>query len=126
MAASLVALAVAGGYGAWRIARVEQRQRAAPHLAIGIAQPNVGEIELHANPDASVRTLQDETAELYAKHADLVVWPEVGFNTRAVRWNEPRALDIRGGVPMPRIAGVIRVAPGQIWNSAIVVGREQK
>src|SRR5438445_707328 len=82
---------------------------AAPHLAIGIAQPNVGEIELHANPDASVRTLQDETAELYAKHADLVVWPEVGFNTRAVRWNEPRALDIRGGVPMPRIAGVIRV-----------------
>ena len=124
LTASLVALAGTAAYGSWRLVRVDDAQRAAPRVAIGIAQPNVGEIELHTSPYASVNTLQEQTAELYAKHAELVVWPEVGFNTRAIRESDQLARDIRGRVPVPRIAGVIRVAPGRVWNSAVVVDEE--
>src|SRR5713226_3832128 len=61
-------------------------------------------------------------AELHARGAQLVIWPEVGFNTRAIREGDRFAPDIQGGVPVALIAGVERVAPGpQIWNSAIVV-----
>jgi len=121
LAASLVALVGAGAYGSWRIVRLDDAQRAAPHVQVGIAQPNVGELELHENPYASVRTLQDETAELQARGAEVVIWPEVGFNTRAIRATDAYAPDIQNGVPVPLIAGVMRVAPGHVWNSAVVV-----
>src|SRR6266478_5121344 len=85
MAASLVALLGSATYGYARLVRVVRVERAAPKAPIGLAQPNVGELELHEHPLASVRTLQDETAELHARGAELVIWPEVGFNTRPLR-----------------------------------------
>jgi apolipoprotein N-acyltransferase len=102
--------------------RVDEAQRAAPALTVGLAQPNVGEIELHANPWASVKALRDETAELHARGADLVVWPEVGFNTRVVLEGTTNGRFIQGDVPVPLIAGVERMsARDEFWNSAIVV-----
>src|SRR5205807_68673 len=80
-------------------------QRAAPQLRIGIAQPNVGEIELHSNPFLSVRTLWGQTAELHGRSADLVVWPEVGFNLRPIKLGED-GRSIQGGIPVALIAGV--------------------
>ena len=121
MAASLIAVSASSAYGFWRLVRVDDRQRAAPKVPIGVAQPNVGEIELHANPYASVRTLWDETAELHARGARLVIWPEVGFNTRAIRDGATDARDLQGGVPVALIAGVMRVSRSEVWNSAIVV-----
>ncbi|MGZ6144000.1 MAG: apolipoprotein N-acyltransferase, partial [Myxococcales bacterium] len=122
MAASLIGLAASSGYGFFRILRVDEAQRAAEHVPIGLAQPNVGEIELHANPYASVRALWDETAELQARGAELVIWPEVGFNTRPVREGFTDGRFIQGGVPVALIAGVERMSPTDIWNSAVVVG----
>ena len=121
MAASLIAVAAATAYGFDRLVHVEDVQRAAEHLPIGLAQPNVGELELHQNPYASVRTLRDETAELSARGAKLVVWPEVGFNTRPVRAGATDGSFIQGGVPVALIAGVERVSLKDIWNSAVVV-----
>lgn len=121
MAASLVGLALSSGYGMWRIVQIDQRQAKAEKVPIGLAQPNVGEIELHANPYASVRALWDESAELQARGADLVVWPEVGFNTRPVREGATSGRFIQGGVPVALIAGVERMSPTDIWNSALVV-----
>src|SRR5438046_377419 len=57
LSASLIALAASGAYGFWRIVRVEEAQKTAPHLRMGMAQPNVGEVDLHTNPYLSVRTL---------------------------------------------------------------------
>jgi hypothetical protein len=51
-----------GAYGFQRINQIDDAQKAAPHLKVGLAQPNVGEIELHTDPDASNRALRDETA----------------------------------------------------------------
>ena len=121
--ASLAGMVLSASYGFARIVQVEAAQKAAPALRVGLAQPNVGEVELHANPYASIRTLWQETAELHARGADLVVWPEVGFNVRPVRDGDS-GKDIQGGVPVPLIAGVERVGPKDIWNSAIVVGKD--
>ena len=124
LTAALFVLAACTAYGLWRISSVDAAQRAAPHVSVGLAQPDVGEIELHKNPYASVRALHDETAELATRGADLVVWPEVGFNTRAIREGEQFARDLQGGVQVGLIAGVERVGPRDIWNSAIVVDED--
>jgi apolipoprotein N-acyltransferase len=120
MTASLVALAGSGAYGFLRIVRVDRAQQRAPKVPIGLAQPNVGEIELHENPWASVRTLQDESAELHARGADLVIWPEVGYNVRPLHArSDGRA--VIGGVPVAAIVGAIRVDARDVWNSALVI-----
>jgi len=124
MSASLIAVAACSAYGYFRLVRVDEMQRAAPRVPIGLAQPNVGEIELHQNPYASVRTLWDETAELHARGARLVIWPEVGFNTRPVRDGATDGSFIRGAAPVALIAGVERVSATDIWNSAVVVDEQ--
>src|SRR5216683_727029 len=121
------ALAVAATltYGLWRIGRIDAREQAAPMRRIGIAQPNVGEIALHRNPYASVQALWSDTAELHARGADLVIWPEVGYNLRPVRdGDDGRA--ISGGIPVSIIAGVERVHGKEAWNSALVIGPDGK
>jgi apolipoprotein N-acyltransferase len=121
MAGSLVALLGSATYGYVRLVRVERVERAAPKIAVGLAQPNVGELELHQHPLASVRTLQDETAELHARGAELVIWPEVGFNTRPLRPVDTEGRAITGPVPVAAIVGAIRVDDRKIWNSAVVI-----
>src|SRR5712671_183066 len=112
-------------YGLWRIPRIDAREQRAPMRRIGIAQPNVGEIALHRNPYASVQALWADTAELHSRGADLVIWPEVGYNLRPVRdGDDGRA--ISGGIPVSIIAGVERVHGKEAWNSALVIGPDGK
>src|SRR5260221_7345576 len=124
MTASLIAVLAASTYRFWRLVRVDDAQRVAHKIAVGVAQPNVGQIELHQNPYASVRSLWEQTAELHARGAALVVWPEVGFNTVPVRDGAVDGSFIRGNVPVALIAGVVRVSGRDIWNSAVVVDTE--
>jgi len=119
--ASLVCLVGSAGYGWLRMVRVEEAERKAPKISAGLAQPNVGEIELHENPMASVRTLQDETAELHARGAELVIWPEGGYNVRPLRPGERDGRAITGGVPVAAIVGIVRVEGRQVFNSAVLI-----
>jgi apolipoprotein N-acyltransferase len=121
IAASVIALLGTSAYGFFRLNRVDAEEAAAPKVSVGLAQPNVGETELHDNPDASVRTLQDETAELQVRGASLVIWPEVGYNTRSLRPGDKNGRAITRGVPVAVIAGVIRVDPKNVWNSAVMI-----
>src|SRR5207245_10921449 len=114
-----LALAASLTYGLWRISRIDAREQGAPSRRIGIAQPNVGEIALHRNPYASVQALWADTAELHARGAEIVIWPEAGYNLRGVRdGDDGRA--IQGGIPVTVIAGVERVRGKGAGNSAIV------
>ena len=125
--AAFAALAVAASltYGLWRIGRIDAREQTAPLRRIGIAQPNVGEIALHRNPYASVQALWADTAELHSRGADLVIWPEVGYNLRPVRdGDDGRAISF--GIPVSIIAGVERVRGKEAWNSALVLGPDGK
>jgi apolipoprotein N-acyltransferase len=125
LASAGLALIAASVYGSWRISQLERAQREAPHLMVGLAQPNVGEAELHLSPQASVRTLQEQTASLYSRGAELVIWPEAGFNIRPV-WTGDSSIGkaIQGGVPVALIAGVIRVDEKNTWNSAVVISKD--
>jgi len=120
-----LALAASLTYGLWRMSRIDAREQGAPTRRIGIAQPDVGEIALHRNPYASVQALWADTAELHARGAEIVIWPEVGYNLRGVRdGDDGRA--IQGGIPVTVIAGVERVRGKEAWNSAIVITPEGK
>src|SRR5260370_16453092 len=94
----LVCLCV--GYGAWRLNQVASREESAPHLRVGLSQPNIGETELHQNPQASVETVREQTYQLTRQGAELVIWPEVAFNTRSARLDDPAlARVIPPGIP---------------------------
>jgi apolipoprotein N-acyltransferase len=121
MTASLVAIVGSSAYGYARLLRVDREEQIAPKISVGLAQPNVGETELHDNPMASVRTLQDETAELHARGADLVVWPEVGYNVRPIRAGDTDGRAITGGIPAAAIVGAIRVEGRSVFNSAVLI-----
>ena len=73
-----------------------------------------------------MRTLQDETAELHARGAELVIWPEVGFNTRPLYTGEMDGRAITGGVPVAAIVGAMRVEGRKLWNSAFVIDESGK
>ncbi|HEX4386561.1 MAG TPA: apolipoprotein N-acyltransferase [Myxococcales bacterium] len=121
MSISLIALLGTGAYGFLRLVQMDAKQLAAPHVRIGLAQPNVGATELHENPLASVRTLRDETAEISAREGSLAIWPEVGFNTQAVPEGATDGRAIQGNIPIALIAGVERVSHKDVWNSAIAI-----
>src|SRR6195256_245383 len=118
---SAIALVGSASYGYLRLVRLQGAEEAAAKIPVGLAQPNVGEIELHANPMASVRTLQQQTAELHARGASLVIWPEVGYNVRPLRPGDTDGRAITGGVPVAAIVGVIRVEDREVFNSAVMI-----
>ena len=123
---SAACIGAALGYGVVRLRAIDAREQAAPKLAVGLAQPNVGELALHDNPLASVQALWDETAEADSRGAKLVIWPEAGFDTHPINLDYPGfGKTIQGGVPVALIAGVIRVGRGRdFWNSAVVVSKD--
>jgi apolipoprotein N-acyltransferase len=121
MSASLIGLLGSGAYGYWQLNRIQALEQAAPKVTVGLAQPDVGEAELHDNPDASVRALREQTAELQVRGAELVIWPEVGFNTRLIRPGDSDGSAITGGIPAAVIAGVLRADGKDLWNSALMI-----
>ena len=119
-----VVFAAAGGYGRYRIADTERREREAPKRRTALAQPNIGEIELHRNPNASVKALWGLTAEAHSRLAELVVWPEVGFNTHLVNLQQAEAARyIQNGIPLALIAGIERASGKDRWNSAVMISK---
>jgi apolipoprotein N-acyltransferase len=124
--AVFLALAAASTFGSFALVRQQSREKAAVTRKVGIAQPNVGEVELHKHPQASVRTLWEQNAELHARGAELVVWPEVGFNIQAVNVDlKQMGSFVSGKVPVSLVAGVPRgEPPRKFWNSAVMVSPE--
>jgi apolipoprotein N-acyltransferase len=125
VAAALLLPLLAGGYGAFSLWRQRVREEEAPKRVVGIAQPNVGEIELHQNPRASIKALRDQTAELHDRGAELVVWPEGGFSQAVDLTREGLGKALAGEVPVSLVAGLTRwEPPHRFWNSAAVISPE--
>jgi apolipoprotein N-acyltransferase len=122
---SALCLALSFTYGTGRMLQISRREARAPHLAVGLAQPNVGEVALHDDPMASVLTLWQQTAELHSRGAELVIWPETGFNMPVDLSSPGVGKKVKGNVPVEMIAGVIRVDYGQqVWNSAVMISKD--
>ena len=127
LVAAALSLGLSLGYGLLRIGQMEEQERAAVHQKIGLAQPDVGEVELHEHPMASVRALWNQTAELQVRGAALVLWPEAAFNIQLVDLARPELGGaIADHVPVSIVAGVMRGERGsrKVWNSAVMISPE--
>jgi apolipoprotein N-acyltransferase len=113
----------AGIYGTVRIAETDRREQSAPHRKTSIAQPNVGEIELHKDPNASVHAVWSEAAEAHSRAAEIQVWPEAAFN-HFIDIDDPRwPARIQHGVPMSIIAGIMRFEGKKLFNSSVLIDK---
>jgi len=127
LTAALLFLAASIGYGELRLSQMRAAEKAAPKQQVGLAQPNVGEVELHEHPFAAVRALWDETAELQVRGADLVIWPEAAFNLQLVDVTRRElGKSISDHIPVNIVAGMMRGEMGtqHVWNSAVSISAD--
>jgi apolipoprotein N-acyltransferase len=124
-----LALALAGGYGRWRMAEIDRLAAAAPAMRIGIVQGNLGVQEKGADARRDHRRYLEQTRALLADGpVDLVVWPETVY-ARGLRGPLPITGDlIREELPVPLLFGAafVRTDSGQrqAYNSALLVDRD--
>jgi apolipoprotein N-acyltransferase len=121
--ALVLSLAGSSSYGVYALLRQQSLEKAATKRITGIAQPDVGEVDLHTSPQASVRALWEQTAELHTRGAELVVWPEVGFNLQPINVAlKDHGRFISGNIPVSLVAGIARVEPPRrMFNSAVMI-----
>jgi apolipoprotein N-acyltransferase len=123
---AVMAMVLAGGYGRWRIARIDALAAAAPTLRVGIVQGNLGVQEKGADARRDHRRYLEQTRALLAAGAvDLVVWPETVY-ARGLRGPLPIAGDlIRDDVPVPLLFGAALVGEAggrrEAYNAALLV-----
>jgi apolipoprotein N-acyltransferase len=104
-------LVAAAGYGTWRGADIAARMAAAPRLAVGVVQGNIGiyDKERAGMEEANVRRFVELSQGLVAAGTDLVVWPETAVQ-QLVALGRPVAP--RGvGLPVPLLTGGLAVRP---------------
>jgi len=125
--AALSALALAIGYGAWRMPQFDARDRAAAQLKVAIVQANVGESNKHLNVaegTALYRAMTD--AAMDAAGVGLVAWPESALN-QFVGLNENLSGQVASEVKTPMIVGALRAGTdpisgqGKYWNSILAL-----
>jgi apolipoprotein N-acyltransferase len=130
LACALAAVAVLGAAlaGGWmRMSQIEARRQAAPVLRAGLVQSNQP-MERVADPQAELRDLQRVSAELEARGAELLIWPESGYPyawPRDARADAPPGSPyrIRGDFTSPLVLGAVTVSgPGEPpHNSALML-----
>jgi len=134
-----IAVGVVGavlGYGGLRLSQVHAQRAAAPPLRVGVVQPNVA-FNQKGHRDLAfdqLRALQDESAELERKGAQLILWPESSFPFALPRaattdLEAGSSFRIRKGFDAPLIFGAItREARGSDQdphNSALLLAGDE-
>lgn len=80
------ALALYLGYGAYRIADVEERMASADTIQVGVVQTNMGIFEKRDDPGEGLRRHLEQSQQLAAEGPlDLIVWPESAASFRIPR-----------------------------------------
>ena len=101
--------------GAWRIAAVDARAEAAPHLKVGVVQGNYG-IKTYSRGRLKRRLLtelQETTAQLESEGAEIALWGETAYPystfDRDATTDRPERdrRRIRRGFDIPVIVGMI-------------------
>lgn len=120
-AAAAVALTLVWGYV--RMAQIEAARAAAPELRVGLVQSNMpfdgAELDEPAFPMSRVRAIQDVTADLEARGAALVVWPESAFPYLLARDAVPGPAPV---VVRHRGLGGDEVEPTPAFDVPLIVG----
>jgi apolipoprotein N-acyltransferase len=135
------AIAIGGGviaavlvFGMVRIHQVEAARAADPQLKIGLVQPNFGIAEERKNLGVMEQLidLRRMSADLEARGAQLVVWPEGSFPVTMPRPLEgdleaPWSIHMRG-FDVPVVVGALTEADGSNspYNSAFLLGADDR
>ncbi len=150
--ASALAFVLPVAYGLVRLPAIRAERDAAPSLAVGVVQPNIGILEKH-DPRlflSHVRALRATTRELEARGAELVLWPEsaypfpvhrdapsdrgapLGVLCDGVRGPVLTGVISTDGIAYPvgardeqgRVVGIFRMGSQRRFNSAIAIERD--
>jgi apolipoprotein N-acyltransferase len=136
LAAAAVTVAIVLGYGAVRIAQVEETRAAAPKIKIGVVQANIGIREKFdaAFAAAQLALHQRLSADLDRAGADLVVWPETSFpyvisRNQSGDFDESSGGRIRRAFTAPVLLGALTKDPTNsesryYFNSALLLGAD--
>jgi apolipoprotein N-acyltransferase len=113
-AAALAVLGAVLGFGWMRMAAIDARRAAAPVLRVGLVQSNQP-MEIEVDPGAQLADLQRVSADLEARGAELLVWPESGYPyawPRDARADAPETSPyrIRRGFTAPLIFGAVTLS----------------
>ena len=135
---SAAALSAAVLYGYLRMAQIDRVRAAAPRLEIGIVQPNLSfdmkGPDRQAFAERQRRDLQEQSRQLEAEGAELLVWPETAFPYAIQRTTRsdlaPGAKGrVREGFTLPVLFGAVSVAHStptgtRTWNSAFLLNTD--
>lgn len=126
---AVAAVAATLAYGFLRVRVVDARTAAAPHLAVGVVQANLGVLEKRTQAREGHERHVALTRELLQEGPlDLVVWPETA-QLRAIRGPLPvSGRFVRAGLDVPLLFGGTLVhdeaGSRRKANSAFLVGRD--
>jgi apolipoprotein N-acyltransferase len=119
------------GYGAHRMATMDELAANAPSLNVGLVQANVSIAESKSEPRERRWRYVQQTRELERRTGplDLIVWPEAVFYPWVARDFPGYGADIRAGVESPVLLGATTFVPGtryeQKFNSALIVHEDE-
>ena len=118
-------------YGALRVPSVDAARAEAPHLQVGVVQPNIGILEKHDARRARrhLTSLRDLTAAV--SRADLVIWPETALpfplarDARQPPGGGGRLSPLRDDGFVPLLFGAVTQS-GRCdrWNSAVAMNAQ--
>ncbi len=131
----LVAVAIPG-FGSLRMAAVKNQTKDLPSLKIGVVQANFGINTRRQLRGQALTILQEKSAELEAKGAQMIVWGETTYPYKRVLrdqttdfpLNDPAR--IRRGFTVPLVLGLVTRKSlserRRVWNSALVVDSDDQ
>lgn len=96
------------------VALAERRVR------IGIVQTNMGTYQKASEPEEGLRRHREQSLEVEAQGAELVVWPESGYAYRLPASITNVKRSVMGPLSTPLLFGGIRLAAEQTYNSAFL------
>jgi apolipoprotein N-acyltransferase len=108
--AGALSLASALGFGLWRIHGIDRAAAAAPTVAVGVVQANMGLFEKRVAYDEGLRRHLRLSDELKARGADLLVWSETSAMRPALEDDyEDELGEVAEQIRAPAIFGAVIV-----------------
>ncbi len=117
-------------YGLIQIPRWENKARDAKQLMVGMVQTNMGIFEKRNDPSEGLRRHREQTVEAQRRGAQLVIWPESGFNGVIDTADQQAGDGVLGDVPGPVLLGGLRRewnAEGEhLYNTAFLLDADRR
>ncbi len=127
----LACLACGGNlvYGRVRLHQLDAQLQAAPQrIKVGLVQTNMGIYEKTDNPAEGLRRHRDQSLELEAQGAELIIWPESGYYYGIAEGTREVQREVLGPLRTPLLFGGLRLAQRgperRLYNTAFLTDQQ--